>query len=157
MYQLINKSRIKTGLLRDIIEFCRPADLDNFFISFYPLKDDKLSYDGHTIRIDNRTKVIIKIGGAEFPMFNHSKDFAKLGYIGRKLIRDEIELLIYLISHELRHAWQMSVSKRDFFSGKYRSFSAYKDGDVYEAHYGSEKDASLYGCRMLNKYRSLNN
>jgi hypothetical protein len=154
-YKLINRIKVPTGLLRDFIDFCCPRGLNDFSISFYPLKDKKLDYDCYCITEDNKCRIVIKVAKCKFPIISNPKSMAYLGYTERRYLRNLYEVLIMAISHETRHGFQNMVSKRDFNGGKVQKFSFYKGGSEFEANYRQEKDATIYGCRMLDKYRKL--
>ncbi len=155
MYHLINKTKIPTFLLREFIEFCLPKGLKDFSISFYPLNNKKLDYDCYAITDNGISKIVIKIGKCKFPIISNSKDTAYLGYTERRYLKDIYEVLIVGIAHEVRHIWQNTVSKRDFKSGLNQKFSFYHGGPIHEAHYRSEKDATEYACKTLDKYRKI--
>ena len=79
------------------------------------------------------------------------ENLRKAGYVKATLLRNQIEVLVYLISHELRHLWQGNVSKQNF-QGRLVFYTTWNE-KVYHAFYKEEKDATLYAIKMIKMWR----
>ncbi len=150
-YRLINKTKIPREKIHEFIKFCCPKGVNGFSISMLNA-DDYTALDGITFTAKNKIK--IWVGFNKLPRMSNEKTLKKVGYTPIYLIKNEDELILSVISHELRHLWQMNVSGKNFVNGKvckYIDWGNKKRTTVYKM----ESDACRYAKKMLNKYRRI--
>lgn len=88
-----------------------------------------------------------------FPKFSNSKAAEKAGYKPTFLLRNEYEVIVALIAHELRHIWQNNVSKQNFLRTKLVRYNDWHGPD--SCLYKMERDSCQYAKKILNKYRKV--
>jgi hypothetical protein len=149
-YKIINKTKIPRKLIKEFIEFSCPKGLDDFVV-YLDIEENKLS--GGLAYADIRIAKLKMSDKEYYPQYNTSRSLKKFGYTPTFIIRNKKELLLSLISHELRHLWQFNVSKQMFSAGKIRQFIYV--GMKYNINYKMEADACRYAKKMVNEYRKL--
>ncbi len=148
-YKLINSTKIPSEVLDFIIRYCCPKKLNKFRVYIKYFEDQ---FAGTAYTDENRISLRIN-KKLRLPMTCNHKQLYKFGYTDRSMLMTQDELLVSLIAHELRHLWQMRVSKQDF--SKTTLFKFDFMGEEFEAMYKMEKDASDYSRKMLLKWRKF--
>ena len=140
--KITNKSFNK-GLVKGVVRALRPSGISNFNVEVKNGRWCRGRYcyyksfqKGHDI-FGRAPKVVATINPKQsFPLRWHPK--AKKGYL--PIITYSLnETLVYILAHELRHAWQAKVKKGHRVWGARGQFS--------------ERDADAYALHMLRKYR----
>jgi hypothetical protein len=118
---LKNETRFPTERIREIVEFTRPAGIDDFSmtVSYYS-GPSEIPYDGETF--PDRGWIFVSIP-TQASFKRHAKDVA---------IRSTDELLVKIIAHELRHLQQKNLERHDPWqaNGEFRE----RDADGYALH-----------------------
>ena len=156
-YKLINRTKISSEVLKTLIEFAAPKGIKKVTISvMYDNPKGLSAWRGVSYTLKKNKSIIIRFqkSGLVYPVFSNRKEEGEYGYTPRFLIRDLDEALLSLFAHELRHIWQMNVSKRRFWTGKMYNFVDW-DGRKLTSIYKMESDACGYAKRTLDRYRKL--
>ena len=149
-YKLKNRTKIDTDLIHDIIAFCCPKGLKNFTIEINPLKYPYWHGRAHENR---RKRVVIGINEDIKNQYNHDKTEKAQGYIKRRLLKDYIETLVYALSHEFFHLFEVYVQKRNSSKDTWNAYPPEQDRDYVS--FESERNCTKYGTKMLDKYRKI--
>jgi hypothetical protein len=146
-YKLINKTKISTNLLKELINFSLPCNIDNFKIEFKYMSNG--AFMGKSI--DNIITIYIHRKPI-FPCYNISEEIKKFGY-GKPIILYTLnEILLSLISHELRHVWQNQTNFHKTMKQS-KLYVFVHRGNIYTSNSAIEKDATKYSKKIINKYR----
>lgn len=141
--------RIKTthpnfsnDLIREIVNFVKPSGVHNFDVW---VKTSKKSFHGRAytggthFHSRHCPYIVIRIGKNKYP-FKHKYPNRKESFPEIETL-NEIELLVHVIAHEIRHLWQAKMkNKRGYYPGSKGKFS--------------ELDAEMYAIDMVNKWRN---
>lgn len=150
-YKLLNKSKIPTDILHELIRFACPIGVDDFKISIIQTKSDFAGTAGMTF--SNKRHIKVWIGKRlEYPTLSNDRIVEKYGYKPNFLVNNEEEDLVSTIAHELRHLWQLSVSKQNFISGTIHKYTHW-DNREYICVVKMESDACKYAHKILKLFR----
>ena len=153
-YKLINKTKIPREDLEAAIEFCAPKGITNFNVV---ISYDK-KFEWHAFAYPFQKKKTIHIYIQKRPIrflrLSNVRAAEKAGYKPVYFIKDKYELMIHLLSHELRHIWQGTVSKQNFLRTKIGHYTN-SDGSKETSFYKMERDACKYAKKIIQKYRKL--
>jgi hypothetical protein len=156
-YHLRNCTGIPNNIIQMVVDFCCPSELYDFKITVTPVRKSRCDEYFYGSAYTNKKKVNISLNlpfyHHYFPMFSHyrHKEIRRAGYVKEILLRNQVEVLVYLIAHELRHLWQTNVSKQDFW-GRMVFYKTWKNV-VNTSFYKEEKDATLYAIKMVKLWR----
>lgn len=153
-YRVTNKTRIPTDDIHTAILFCAPKGITDFTITVNNCETSVWNAHVYLWKDIPSTKFFIQKSPIKFPQMSTSRDAIEAGYYPICRINNRYEMLIYLFSHELRHIWQATVSKRDFFKNE-RKYYIDSNGEKYSTVYEAERDACQYAKKMLERYRKL--
>lgn len=151
-YSIKNKTNISNDYIKYIIEFCSPSGINNFRVEIVNV--DEGDYGGEATYSGKGIKIFY-CDNVKYPFFiNRGEHYIKSGYMKSNLIKNKDEFFVYFCAHELRHVWQFTTSKRNFFKGRKCSLIGNNDLPFY-MNYRQEKDATLYADKILSKWRKL--
>jgi len=156
IYKLINKTKISDKTLKKLIEFGIPKGLQDIKIYVLYEKYKNSIFNGATIYKNKTVQICITKKTITFPCFCYDKKLKFAGYHPTVDFKNKKELLVGLLSHELRHLWQDGVSKQNFLNGRVITWKHW-DKKTYYSIYKSERDACKYSKKMVLKYRKYNN
>lgn len=152
--RVVNRLRdIADATVRDVIRFVCPSGVSGFDVRVGKCLGATCSGRAYVEgasqwRADksrgNVPYVVVHVGPVL--MFPHlgatSRDRRKRsgrGYLGRPHLASQLEALVYIMAHELRHLWQRRVPKGRRVWGSRGQYS--------------ERDADAYAIRMLRRWR----
>ena len=130
--RITNKTDIPLSVVRDVLRFVAPTGVGGYAV--------ELTRSKHLCR--GRAwpwewRVLLRVADAtRFPSMGWGKH---KGYLGCPPIGNEIEALVFIAAHELRHLWHYRVPRG------YRVWGA-------RGRY-SERDADAYAIRKLREWR----
>lgn len=154
--RLHNYTKIDTELLREIIRHCVPSGVSGFDIAF---KNSRCyhgiayaegcthyarSKRGYHKGATSRTPYVIIYISRPLHGVKWKKPFKfteRGAYLGVRVF-SEVEAVVNLVAHELRHLWQRKVP---------RGYRVWGSRGQY-----SERDADAYSIRKLREWRRLN-
>ena len=154
-YKLINRTKIPSSILKTLIEFVAPKGIKNVTI-YVRYNKDKYYWRAHAEALKRKKfiSVWIQKEKIKFPKLSNTNIERKNGYDPVFLLNNIYEVLVTLFAHELRHIWQGSVSKQEFYRSKLCRFKD-SDGEEFVSIRKMEKDACKYAKKILNKWRKL--
>ena len=130
-----NTSKLFTNeQVREIINFVKPSGIVNFDVM---VKNSKGTYAGYAYyrgsgyHATANPFVVIRLGSNHYPL-NMKHEGKKGGYLSYN-IYNNIELLVVLLAHELRHLWQAKIKRGWRVWGARGQFSE-RDADAYAIH-----------------------
>ncbi len=150
-YKLYNKTKISNKTLHKIINFCSPKGFDNFKVYIRYISDGE--YGGMYYNKWNRISIGIN-RKLNFPQAVYHKELRKYGYISKEILKNTIELMAEVYSHEARHGWQYTVSKQNFKDNPSTHIFTYNN-QIFQTNIREEKDACRYASKMLLKWRKF--
>lgn len=154
-YKLRNNTGVPNKTLHKIIKFCYPNKIHNLKLSIkIKYCPDEYGFEGEQVG----KKVVIGISRTPIFPYNimEAQDWlVRCGYNDKTILENNEELLVSIISHELRHVWQYFKSKQ--FAGKKLKFKKVKDplGYAQPINAGMERNACMYSAKMVNRWRQL--
>jgi len=155
-YKLINRTKIPRDVLETLIEFAAPKGIKKVNISVM-YDNTGVAWRGNAEAFGKKKSVRVWIqneNDIKFPRFSNSRIAQKKGgYDPIFLLSDVYEVLVALFSHELRHIWQGSVSKQNFFKSRLCRYNDWS-GEVITLR-KMEKDACQYAKKVLQRYKRL--
>jgi len=96
-------------------------------------------------------KIVLTIGTPdEYPIYT-TRQNDKFGYL-KFYIRNDIESLIFLASHEIRHIFHLKISKQNWYKNA-KMIDMEKDGEEILWSYKAERDADKFAIKGIKKYR----
>ena len=129
---LSNTSAVPTNTVREIIQFVRPPGVSG---TTFRVTQSKHARSGYAYW--SRNHVSLRVGGAHH--FPRPPMAGGDGYLPDPYFADQVEALVYLAAHELRHLWQARVPSGRRVWGARGQFP--------------ERDACAYGIKMLRAWR----
>lgn len=154
-YKLINKTDIPTDKVKELIEFVCPRGVDNFCIT---LMDDVsgAAWWGDTTAYKKVPSIRLYIAKYnKYPRLSNPRTTKSSGYTPQFWLRNREETILALLAHELRHIWQVKVSKKDLWRTSRMCKYVLWDNKTYTSLYSVEKDACKYARDVLHKYRKI--
>ena len=152
-YKLNNKTKIPNKTIEDIIDFVCPAGVGEFNITFH-YADKGVAYCGLTYVDIKRIDIMIAKEPLMFPRMSYCSSMESAGYTPSVKLKNFTELLVLLMSHELRHLWQRHVSKKSFHSNKLKLCMSFNN-IPFLTNVKMEKDACEYANKMIKRYRRI--
>ncbi len=149
-YNLLNKTDIPKDKIKSLVKFAAPLGLDNFSISILPSKND---YGVFGEAIISKKRIMIWVGNLYYPEYCNDKSLEKYGYVPNFIINNLDEDILSTMAHELRHLWQMTVSKKDFMDCKIFHYTHW-DNKKYYSISKMESDACKYSYKIIKKFRN---
>jgi len=138
--KLHNSTDIEDDTIREIIRFVRPPNISNFDVmiknSKYGGVRGRAYTKGSSYHSTASPFVIVSVQKTEIKKFLTTSGHG--GYIAFK-IRSRLEMVIFVMAHELRHMWQAKIPKGYRVWGAKGKFS--------------ERDADAYAIRKLREWR----
>lgn len=150
-YKLFNKTDIERDILHELIQFACPPGVDYFKISIIQTDDNFCGTSGKTYSDKNHVKIWVG-GKMEYPALSNDRIVEKYGYKPNFVVKNIEEDLISTIAHELRHLWQLNVSKQNFISGIIHNYKHW-DNQEYICIVKMESDACEYAYKILKQFR----
>lgn len=139
---VINKTRVSSKRLKEIIDFVRPKKTILPKIIVRNVKsfcfNGAYSYNGNIAN-----NIYTSVGPYDnFPaLINRAKRTQRIGYLSGFILKNKEECLVYLLAHETRHAFQHQNpdAPRLGYKNRYQLFS--------------ETDADTYALKKLEAWR----
>ena len=105
-WRMDNESSIPTATLWELFHFTRPPRLGP--VEMWVKDQEDCGFHGKVHWSLDPPLARLTIGPASGFPFYHSPDARQLrrGYIARGWVQSRIEAFVFLMAHELRHAWQ---------------------------------------------------
>lgn len=139
-----NTSGLDIKLVRRIIRFCTPKNLDTQPLSIW-IKKSKHAYAGRYYGYRWTPRVIARVGKklpTRLRLYQYGQHKGR-----RHWLADREEVLVYIMAHELRHAWQHRGSLQN---------SSFPVGRVRGGARGySEVDTEAYAIHTLRRWRKM--
>jgi hypothetical protein len=132
--RLLNRTKVPTELVRDVIRFVMPPGVTNVRIT---IGNSRRGFSGRAG--GKRCLVRVDSGGRAFPRFYWPYQYGQNK--GKKWwVANATEMLVILFAHELRHCWQFKARN--------------KAGYIWGARGRySELDTEAYALRKLREWR----
>lgn len=138
--RLKNHTNIDSTLIRALIKEVRPSGISNFDVrisNYHGRRGRGMAYHAGS-SYHSRACPFVVVSIAKTDKLARYIDKGGNGYLP-VVTGSRMEVLVYILAHELRHLWQAKVKRGYRVWGSRGQFS--------------ERDASAYGLRMLRRYR----
>ena len=164
--RLINRTQYSTDLLREIVKFSLPSGHQKLRASIV-IQNSEKHWDGYAkpfwqkivIQVPPRSKL-----EKQMPYRRNGRqrrNLLALGYLPVTLNSPE-EVILHLVSHEIRHLWQKHISKVKWGHsrvlkvphGTVPSRSVADLGNKIHFNRRRDRDADAYAIRKLKQWRS---